>query len=322
VLCNLWWHIGIAREQLLAANVQPCFVISSILLLLLPCRLCFPHITAVTQRLIESLAAAGPDVVQDMDLVAQQITIDVIGMAAFDRDLEATVRKPQPELHTEQHTTGAITNSTSGSSSEALNSSSSSESGSGRGIAGRGDEVLEVMRHLVVAMQSRNNPLNRWFPWRKVGTAWHCRGDSLRKHTARIPHRVQRRQACACGLSGAATTCWQARTGSHLAGSWCAANANAYSSTAGSCMNWSLKLPLLPLLLLPLLLLLPQAYRDLMYWGGRMSDLVLDLTADMEAHPPPPHSLGAAMLACKVKETGAARGLSVIALSFCYHGCC
>jgi hypothetical protein len=134
---------------------------------LLSYRLCFPHITAVTQRLIDSLAAAGPDAVQDMDLVAQQITIDVIGMAAFDRDLQATVRTPQPDVHL--HAAASANNSTNGSNSEAMNSSSSSsESGSGRGIAGRGGEVLEVMRHLVVAMQARNNPLNRWFPWRKV----------------------------------------------------------------------------------------------------------------------------------------------------------
>jgi hypothetical protein len=53
------------------------------------------------------------------------------------------------------------------------------------------------------------------------------------------------------------------------------------------------------------LLLLLQAYRDLMYWGGRMSDLVVDLTADMEAHAPPPHSLGAHMLACKMQDSGA-----------------
>jgi hypothetical protein len=109
-------------------------------------------------------------------------------MAAFDRDLQATVRKPQHQTHL--HTTGASTdNSTSGSGSEAPNSSSSSGSGSGsgRGIAGRGGEVLEVMRHLVVAMQSRNNPLNRWFRWRKVCTvsAQRCSSaDSLRKHTA------------------------------------------------------------------------------------------------------------------------------------------
>jgi hypothetical protein len=32
----------------------------------------------------------------------------------------------------------------------------------------RGREVLEVISHLVVAMQARNNPLNRWFPWRQV----------------------------------------------------------------------------------------------------------------------------------------------------------
>ena len=29
-------------------------------------------------------------------------------------------------------------------------------------------EVLEVISHLVVAMQARNNPLNRYFPWRQV----------------------------------------------------------------------------------------------------------------------------------------------------------
>jgi hypothetical protein len=32
----------------------------------------------------------------------------------------------------------------------------------------RGQEVLEVISHLVVAMQARNNPLNRWFFWRQV----------------------------------------------------------------------------------------------------------------------------------------------------------
>jgi hypothetical protein len=124
-----------------------------------------------------------------MDLVAQQITIDVIGMAAFDRDLQATVRKPQADVHPHAAAASA-NNSTDGSSSEAINSSSSSsnKSGSGRGIAGRGGEVLEVMRHLVVAMQARNNPLNRWFPWRKVctGIAQRCNtADSLCKHTAR-----------------------------------------------------------------------------------------------------------------------------------------
>ncbi|WIA28825.1 hypothetical protein OEZ86_011354 [Tetradesmus obliquus] len=169
-------------------------------------RLCFPHITAVSQRLIDSLAAAGPDAVHDVDLLAQQITVDVIGMAAFGRDLEATVRRPQQQ----QQESGAGGNSTASSSKQG---SSSGGGGSGRGISGRGGEVLEVMRHLVVAMQARNNPLNRWFPWRK-------------------------------------------------------------------------------------------APRDLMYWGGRMSDLVLDLTADMEAAPPPPHSLGAHMLAARLQGSG------------------
>lgn len=81
----------------------------------------------------------------------------------------------------------------------------------------------------------------------------------------------------------------------------------AYHTNANSCM---LKLhpfnSLLPLPL-PLLLLSPQAPRDLMYWGGRMSDLVLDLTADMEAAPPPPHSLGAHMLAARLQGSGAGR---------------
>ena len=33
-------------------------------------------------------------------------------------------------------------------------------------------EVLTVIRHLTQAMQARNNPLNRWFPWRKVRRRW------------------------------------------------------------------------------------------------------------------------------------------------------
>jgi hypothetical protein len=51
-----------------------------------------------------------------------------------------------------------------------------------------------------------------------------------------------------------------------------------------------------------------------MYWGGRMSDLVLDVTADMEAHPPPPHSLGAHMLGCKMPDTGARSPAAATAL--------
>lgn len=31
-------------------------------------------------------------------------------------------------------------------------------------------EAVEVIRQLTGAMQSRNNPLNRWFPWRKVSS--------------------------------------------------------------------------------------------------------------------------------------------------------
>jgi hypothetical protein len=149
------------------------------------CRLCFPHIIAVTQRLIDSLAASGPDAVHDMDLVAQQITVDVIGMAAFDRDLEATVRKPAADQQKQQQQQCCAAGSSSadkrkeGSWLDGSNGSSSSSSSSGgRGITGRGVEVVTVMRHLVVAMQSRNNPLNRWFPWRKVRSNWRQQSSS------------------------------------------------------------------------------------------------------------------------------------------------
>jgi hypothetical protein len=56
----------------------------------LDCRLCFPHITHVTLRLVSALEAAGPDVAQDMDLAAGKVTVDVIGLAAFACDLGAT----------------------------------------------------------------------------------------------------------------------------------------------------------------------------------------------------------------------------------------
>lgn len=152
----------------------------------------------VTQRLIDSLTSAGPSAVHDVDLAAQQVTVDIIGLAAFDRDLEATVHRSRSAP---QHS-DTDTNSGNGDKQQqqreaaaapadvvsrlkgpeghwllsylGLNKSSSGMSpidinaGSGAGISGRGGEVLYVMRHLVVAMQQRNNPLNRWFPWRKV----------------------------------------------------------------------------------------------------------------------------------------------------------
>jgi len=171
--------------------------------LFLLCRLCFPHITAVPQRLIESLSAAGPSAVHDMDAVAAAITVDVMGLAAFNRDLQATCTLP---THTPHNTSAATSNTTtttspgqqcrgqedpagegaSGSNSvpgdgAAVSPAGAKGSGSGptpAGICGsvmfpRGREVLEVISHLVVAMQGRTNPLNRWFPWRQVrGGGW------------------------------------------------------------------------------------------------------------------------------------------------------
>lgn len=171
------------------------------------CRLCFPHITAVTQRLIESLSAAGPSAVHDMDAVAAAITVDVMGLAAFNRDLQATCTLPTHTPHnsnTPHHTSGATSNTTTttttsssgqqclgqevaagevplGSNSvpgagAAVSPAGAGGNGSGStpaGICGsvmfpRGREVLEVISHLVVAMQGRTNPINRWFPWRQV----------------------------------------------------------------------------------------------------------------------------------------------------------
>jgi hypothetical protein len=164
-----------------------------------PCRLCLPHISAVTQRLIDTLAAAGPSVVHDMDAVAAAITVDVIGLAAFNRDLQATCTLPavppttaatQPSTRpdTESGTTDQQTvmpqptGSQSGASSnrtqaagvrESIGVSTTHANTVPEGICGsvafpRGREVLEVISHLVVAMQARNNPLNRWLPWRQV----------------------------------------------------------------------------------------------------------------------------------------------------------
>ncbi|KAF8072732.1 Cyp3a9 [Scenedesmus sp. PABB004] len=147
-------------------------------------RAALPHINVATERLVAELAAAGPDAAQDLDAAAQRVTVDVVGLAAFDRDLRAT-----------------------------------GGGGAGAGVdAGCrvlacGPAVVETMRHLVVAMQARNNPLNRWFSWRK-------------------------------------------------------------------------------------------AARDLVFWGGRMSALVEELLADLEAEPPPPHTLAAHLLACR-DDTGA-----------------
>lgn len=114
----------------------------------------------------------------------------------------------------------------------------------------RGREVLDVISHLVVAMQARNNPLNRWLPWRQV------RG-------------VRRGCICVCGFVYAAphatnaVMSWIESRGRERAECWLAAL---------------------------------QAHKDLFKWGASMSGLVQDLTASMEATPPPAHSLGAHLL--------------------------
>lgn len=173
----------------------------------------------VTQRLIDSLKAAGPTAVQDIDLAAQQVTVDVIGLAAFDRDLQATVTRatsttgirhtpagiqssgtpPAPAAGSETSPPESLTTTTTNKTSSTKTAPDYSgdwlsaflgvndkmkeldiSKGSGVGISGRGGEVVDVIRHLVVAMQQRNNPLNRWFPWRKVSTpTWHRTREDL-----------------------------------------------------------------------------------------------------------------------------------------------
>jgi hypothetical protein len=124
-----------------------------------------------------------------MDAVAAAITVDVIGLAAFNRDLQATCTLPSntptsngitthsQEQQQLQQQAAASGNSTTSNTSSTGGSSSKVQDGVGGSGAGgicgsvsfpRGREVLEVISHLVVAMQARNNPLNRWFPWRQV----------------------------------------------------------------------------------------------------------------------------------------------------------
>jgi hypothetical protein len=133
-----------------------------------------------------------------MDAVAAAITVDVIGVAAFNRDLQATCTLPAsthstPTTNTTNDNTSTTTTTSSssgstesigveGSAQAAKALSSEGEAGTGGAAAGsaatqgiggsvvfpHGHEVLHVIGHLVVAMQGRNNPLNRWFPWRKV----------------------------------------------------------------------------------------------------------------------------------------------------------
>lgn len=47
-----------------------------------------------------------------------------------------------------------------------------------------------------------------------------------------------------------------------------------------------------------------QAHKDLFHWGGRMSNLVRDLTSSMGDIPPPPHSLGAHLLKAQYSTGG------------------
>jgi hypothetical protein len=121
-------------------------------------RLCFPHITAVTTRLLDAIAAAGPGAELDMDAAAQAVTVDVIGLAAFDRDLRATSSVAAVQgmhaLEIEQQQQQQVQR----------------QQPRPQGISpeGRGPEVMLIMRHLLISMQKRNNPLNRWFPWRQV----------------------------------------------------------------------------------------------------------------------------------------------------------
>ena len=48
----------------------------------------FPAIVAVTQRLLDAMAALGPSSPHDMDLVAGRLTVDVIGSFGFGRDFK------------------------------------------------------------------------------------------------------------------------------------------------------------------------------------------------------------------------------------------
>jgi hypothetical protein len=50
-----------------------------------------------------------------------------------------------------------------------------------------------------------------------------------------------------------------------------------------------------------------RAHRDLMYWGARMTTLVIDLMTDLEANPPPAHTLGAHLMALRSSEGGERR---------------
>lgn len=248
------------------------------------CRLCFPQITAVAQRLIDTLSGAGPSAVHDMDAVAAAITVDVIGLAAFNRDLQATCSLPtpaQPVAHTQGATQAAAAAAATppapaGADASGLDSSSTAAGSStappaAAGICGsvpfpRGREVLNVISHLVVAMQARNNPLNRWIPWRQVRgvrhgcmCVWICVCVCSKQHLLWVLQHP---------MPPNPVMTWIESRGWVRADCWLAALV--------SCTL--------------------QAHKDLFKWGGRMSGLVQDLTASMEATPPPTHSLGAHLL--------------------------
>lgn len=110
---------------------------------------------------------AGPGSVQDLELAAGQVTADVIGQALFGRDLCATCRGGSSD---------ALAVSADGRLVTAEPDEQQQQGGGPGGEAGgRGNELIRVIRRLTVAMQQRNNPLNRWFPWRQVRTRPHRR---------------------------------------------------------------------------------------------------------------------------------------------------
>jgi hypothetical protein len=250
-------------------------------------RLSFPHITAVTQRLIDSLAAAGPEAVHDMDAAAAAITVDVIGLAAFNRDLQATC-PPIPGCTIGAARRAGPHGSDAGSAAAAPQQGSKAAAAPAPAAAAaggeqpqlrapaiggsvlfpRGRDVLGVINRLVVAMQARNNPLNRWFPWRKV------------------------RGALGVGLVGVETV-WTAPQRTRLG---CVTQSRAARHTRCLCT---------PCVCLRMCVCVQDA-RDLMLYGGKMADIVRALAASMDAVPPPPHTLGAHLLAATYSDGGCA----------------
>jgi hypothetical protein len=112
-----------------------------------------------------------------MDAVAAAITVDVIGVAGFNRDLQATCRLRAGAIAAGAAGAGTAQAADAGESAAGQQQDQSKAEPAGPAAAGicgsvlfpRGCEVLDVISHLTVAMQGRNHPFNRWFPWRQVG---------------------------------------------------------------------------------------------------------------------------------------------------------